>query len=284
MSSSSRPQRPRPRQRGLLPRRPRHRSGSSRFISISRRSLATSERLGIQVAGFGQFLYNAHSRAPPPTAARSHLPSAKTPALPAQVHVGASRFRIPLDASLPYGFAPVRSKGEGCGRATSSAPKPWLYVTNYAVAREEAGFRFPDPRVGGDGRVAMGKVPLFGAFYGGDLASLRFDPPTDLVVAKLRRPDRLSLSLSRSWPPRKARPPPTRILGKTTKGREFASAPLVFVTDSTPPVLKIDSPDEGAFFNAKVSVKGKGDERPGPATLSWRWLPDGERTAVELKP
>jgi len=190
---------------------------------------------------------------------------------------GASRFRIPLDASLPYGFAPVEVKAKDAA-GNEFRSEALLYVTNYSVAREEAGFRFSDPRVGGDGRVAMGKVPLFGAFYGGDLASLRFDPPTDLVVASY---DGRTISIMAA---KEGATAPTRILGKTTKGREFASAPLVFVTDSTLPVLKIDSPDEGLFFNAKVSVKGKATNALGQATLTWRRLPDGERTAVELKP
>ena len=103
---------------------------------------------------------------------------------------GASRFRIPLDASLPYGFAPVEVKAKDAA-GNEFRSEALLYVTNYSVAREEAGFRFSDPRVGGDGRVAMGKVPLFGAFYGGDLVSLRFDPPTDLVVASYDGQDRL---------------------------------------------------------------------------------------------
>jgi hypothetical protein len=190
---------------------------------------------------------------------------------------GSWRFRIALDRSLPYGFAPVTVRVKD-GPGNSYEGKGLLYVTDYAVAREEAGFRFSDPRVGADGSVALGSLPLLGAFYGGELASLRFDPPTDLVAASF---DGRTVSLSAA---KEGRSAPTRILGKTTKGREFSGGPFTFITNSTPPKLQIDAPAEGTWFNSKILVSGRATNAVGPVSLSWRRLPDGQSAKVEPKP
>jgi hypothetical protein len=188
---------------------------------------------------------------------------------------GRQRFKIPIGAAMPYGFAPVTvwAKDQAGNEFRAQA---LLYVTDYAVAREEAGFRFPDPRIDSEGRIALGKVPLVGAFYGGELASLRFDPATDIVAAGF---DGRAVSIA---PVKEGVTAPTRVLGKTKQGREFASAPMIFVTDSTPPVLELEAPAEGSFFNGRLSVKGRATNALGPAALSWRRLPDGERKTVDL--
>jgi hypothetical protein len=187
---------------------------------------------------------------------------------------GPSRFRIALDASLPYGFAPIAVKAKDAAGNEFRA-EALVYATDYAVAREEAGFRFSDPRVGADGVVSLGKSPLLGAFYGGELASLRFDPPSDIVTASF---EGRTVSIAAA---KEGSTGPTRILGKTTKGREFSGGPFTFVTSPTPPVLQIDSPAEGTWFNGKIAVTGKATNAVGPASLSWRRLPDGESVKVE---
>jgi hypothetical protein len=215
------------------------------------------------------------------------LPLALAKAEAKEGSAGPSRFRIALDRSLPYGFASIEVVAKD-GTGNEFRGKALLYVADYAIAREEPGFRFSDPRVGSDGLVAFGRAApdkaagqepvIRGAFYGGELSSLRFDPPTDLVTASF---DGRVVSIVAAKDGRSA---PTRILGTTTKGRVFSAGPFVFLTDSTPPALSIDSPAEGSWFNAKTVVTGKASDRGGPFSLSWRRLPDGASKKLEAKP
>lgn len=190
---------------------------------------------------------------------------------------GAWRFRIALDRTLPYGFAPLSVMTKDA-MGNEYRAKALLYVTDYAVAREDAGFRFSDPRVGEDSFVALGDKPLLGAFYGGELASLRFDPPTDIVTASF---DGRTVSITAA---KEGKTALTKILGTTTKGREFSGGSFTFITNSTPPSVRIDSPEEGTWFNARMTVSGKAANAVGPVSLTWRRLPDGERTKIEPKP
>jgi hypothetical protein len=234
---------------------------------------------GIEVAvDAGEFLEGTVSAPNPPSAAEYSVADGKPRAIVLAKSDGSSswRFRIALDHSLPYGFAPITVKVKDVA-GNEYRGIALLYVTDYAVAREEAGFRFSDPRVGDDGLVALGKVPLQGAFYGGDLASLRFDPPTDIVTAAF---DGRTVTITAG---KEGKTAPTRILGKTTKGREFAGGPFVFTTNSTPPNVQIDSPAEGTWFNARMTVSGKATNAVGPLSLTWRRLPDGQKSKIEPK-
>jgi hypothetical protein len=100
---------------------------------------------------------------------------------------GGSTFRIPLDRSMPYGFVPIEVRGEDAyGQAFSG--KALLYSVDLSSSREDAGFRFDDPRIGSDGRTELATGdPLLGAFYGEEIDSLRLDPPTDLVSLSDRK-------------------------------------------------------------------------------------------------
>jgi hypothetical protein len=238
----------------------------------------------------GEFLEGAAASLNPLVSAECSIAGgqSKPVALVKGAAAGTWRFRIALDRSLPYGFAPITLRiKDAAGKFTEAAAL--LYVTDYGIAREEPGFRFSDPRVGADGRVVFGPKgaglsspvdsapPLLGAFYGGELSALRFDPPTDLVTASY---EGRAVSIAAAKDGTSA---PTRLLGKTSKGREFSAGPFVFVTDSTPPTLTIDSPAEGSSFNAKTLVAGKATDSAGAVTLSWRRLPDGESTKAAVK-
>jgi hypothetical protein len=255
--------------------------GGPGAIAFDRIASAKASRDFVQgaevVVDSGEALQGSVIASNPPISAACSIAEGKP--RPIQLVKGADarswRFSIALDRSMPYGFAPV-SVGVKDAAGNEYRAEALLYVTDYAVAREEAGFRFADPRVGEDGRVAMGMVPLAGAFYGGELESLRLDPPTDLVAASF---DGRVVWIAAV---KEGTTAPTRILGKTKKGREFASSPMVFVTDSTPPVLKLDSPAEGTRFNGKLVLTGSATNAIEPATLTWRRLPDGERNGVSI--
>jgi hypothetical protein len=251
-------------------------------IAFDRLTSAKSSRdfsQGIEVAvDSNEFLEGSVSAPNPPLSAEYSVAEGKPRpiVLAKAADAGSWRFRIALDRSLPYGFAPFSVRVKDAAGNEYRA-KALLYVTDYASAREEAGFRFSDPRVGDDGVVALGTTPLLGAFYGGELASIRFDPPTEIVAASF---DGRTVSLTAE---KEGASPPTRILGKTTKGREFSGGPFTFVANPTPPALRVDTPADGTWFNAKILVSGKVTNAVGQASLAWRRLPDGESVKVEPK-
>jgi len=194
------------------------------------------------------------------------------------------RFRIPLDSSLPYGFAPVTVRARD-GAGNSFGAQALLYVVDYAVAREEPGFRFSDPRLGPDGRILFGPPglegaasPVLGAFYGGDLVELALDPPSDLVALGH---DGRTVSLT---PAKEGLSAPSRIVGRTGAGRVFSGGPFIFATDSVPPSLRIDSPTQGAWFRDRIAVTGAAADAGGPVSLSWRRLPEGAGNPVTVAP
>ena len=234
----------------------------------------------------GEFLEGSIAAPNPPVAAEYSVAGGKARALVLAKGADAQswRFRIALDAALPYGFATIALRVKDAVGTTYEGDA-LVYVTNLAVAREETGFRFSDPRIGVDGRVLFGAAgvdgrvkSLLGAFYGGELSALRLDPPCDLVVASF---DGRSVSLAVAKP---GLSEATRLVGTTLKGHEFSAGPFVFDTDSTPPTLAIDGPAQGTWFKDAILVTGKAVDAGGAATLSWRTLPDGEAVQALLSP
>jgi hypothetical protein len=235
----------------------------------------------------GEFLEGAAKPANPILSASYAIAGGqpKPLALTPDAKGGPARFRIPLDRSLPYGFAPIEVVVKDTAGGSYSV-KALLYVTDYGIAREETGFRFSDSRLGSDGQIAFGPksadgaaAPVLGAFYGGDLASLRLDPPTDLVTATFQG---RVVSIA---PVKDGMSAPTKLVGTTSKGHEFSAGPFVFVTDSTPPDLQIDAPAQGTWFKGSIKVNGKAvDAGGGSVDISWRRLPDGASGKANAKP
>ena len=183
---------------------------------------------------------------------------------------------------MPYGFASLAVEVEDSA-ANRFEGDALVYVTDYGLAREEPGFRFPDPRVGGDGRIVFGPpradetaASVQGSFYGGDLAEIRLEPRTDLVVPSFEGRV-VTLKAVKDGTSE-----PTRVVGRTAKGHEFSAGPYVFSTDATPPALSIESPAEGSWFNSKLRVSGMASDAGGPPSLSWRLLPDGASSELPL--
>jgi hypothetical protein len=192
------------------------------------------------------------------------------------------RFRIPIDTAFPYGFVVVSVRA-GDSFGNNYGAQALVYITDYSTAREEPGFRFSDPRLGEDGKIAFrgagsGTVrPLQGAFYGGQLASIRLEPKTDIVEVSFEG------RVVTIRPVKDGTTAPTRLYGKTTGGREFSSDAMIFSTDSTPPSISINSPADGSWIKSGASVKGTAkDAGGGPVELSWRILPDGQKTSAAV--
>lgn len=168
---------------------------------------------------------------------------------------GAFAFRIPLDRSMPYGFVPIEVRGEDMfGQAFSG--RALLYSVDLSSDREDTGFRFDDPRIGSDGRVAlMPGDPLLGAFYGEEIDSLRLDPPTELVNLSFEgRTVRVESA-------RAGLTGPERIVARTKRGHEFSSGAFTFAFD--------DSASSAPRISSINSVLGKG---------STPWTPGAEIT------
>ena len=184
-------------------------------------------------------------------------------------------WRIPVDSSFPYGFAPVSIElADGFGNVWGG--KALLYVTDYASAREETGFSFDEARVE-EGRLVIGKDdPFVGIFWREEIASLRLEPPTKLVTASF---DGALISVAASG---EGRTGPEKIIVTTKKGHEFAGGPFVFTTDLAAPSVSIDSPAQGYRSRSAVQVKGRVMDAGGIAAMSWRALPSGK--ATEFKP
>ena len=135
---------------------------------------------------------------------------------------GSFAFRIPLDRSVPYGFVPIEVRGQDIYGQTFSG-RALLYSTDLSSDREDTGFRFDDPRIGSDGRIALAPGdPLLGAFYREQIDSLRLDPPTDLVnlsfEGRVVRLESAGAGLT----------PPEQIVARTKNGHEFSSGPFIF--------------------------------------------------------
>jgi hypothetical protein len=193
------------------------------------------------------------------------------------------RFRIALDRSLPYGFAPIALRVKDAA-GNSYEGRALVYATDYGVAREETGFRFSDTRIGSGGKLAFGRASqdgevqiLLGAFYGGPLKALRLDPPTDLVAASYEGRTVIVKAVKDGISP------PTRLVGTTEKGHEFSSDPFVFATDSSGPELKVSGPAQGTWFKASLEIAGTASDAGGKVSLAWRRLPDGQSLGVDLK-
>ncbi|HOX48033.1 MAG TPA: Ig-like domain-containing protein [Spirochaetales bacterium] len=188
---------------------------------------------------------------------------------------GAYSFRLPLDRSLPYGFAPIEVKvADGFGNSYSG--RALVYATNLGAIREDSGFRFDDPRIGEGGRVVLSAAePLLGAFYREELASLRLEPATDIVAASF---DGRVVSLAVL---KEGATPPLRLVGKTKRGHDFEAGPFSFACDSIPPRIEIESPAEGAWHSGRFEAKGRVVDSGGLAKLLVRSSPGAE--ARELK-
>jgi hypothetical protein len=139
---------------------------------------------------------------------------------------GGASFRIPLDRSLPYGFVPIEVRGQNAfgqdfvGRAL-------LYSVDLSADREDTGFRFDDPRIGDDHRVALrADDPLLGAFYGEEIDSLRLDPPSGLAKVSFDgRTVRVEMTGDGATDPE-------RIVVRTKRGHEVSSDAFVLASDS----------------------------------------------------
>ena len=230
----------------------------------------------------GEFLEGSVTAPRPPSSASYSIADGKPrPIVLAKGTTnGTWRFRIPLDRSLPYGFAAITVEIKDVAGNEYGA-KALLYVTDYGIAREEPGFRFSDSRVGADGLVKFGPAvagapSVSGAFYGGVLASIRFDPPTDLVTAGF---EGRTVTLTAA---KEGKSAPTRIIGRTDKGREFSAGPFVFATDSPPPTLNVTLPAEGSLYNVRVVLSGTVSASDSLSSLSWRTLPDGARSDIPI--
>ncbi len=189
-------------------------------------------------------------------------------------------FRIALDRSLPYGFAPLTLEAEDA-YGNAWAGKALLYVVNYGAVREETGFRFVDPAVGapegdGPGRFTLAGAPVFGAFHGAPLASIGFEPATDLVRASF---DGSSVRVEAL---KEGVTAPTMIVGRTEKGHVFKAGPYVFATDSEPPLVTLEA--TGFPWSAKAPVlRGAARDGNRVAEATWRVLPSGEARPLTLK-
>ena len=189
-------------------------------------------------------------------------------------------WRIPIDTSFPYGFAPVSiDVADAFGNAYGG--KALLYVTNYASPREDTGFTFDDSRVLGDPRgsvdaqgaggiVVLGKTdPFVGIFWREEIASVRLEPQTGLLAPTF---DGNLISISAAA---EGKSEAEKIVVITKKGHEFSAGPWTFVTDTTAPRLTIDSPHQGALSKSSIDVKGNAADAGGLASLSWRVSPAG---------
>jgi hypothetical protein len=160
-------------------------------------------------------------------------------------------FKITLDRSMPYGFVPIEVKViDALGGVTSG--KALLYSTNLGIAREETGFDFDGPRIGEGGRITLpASEPLLGAFYREELDSIRLEPETDIVAASFEgRVVKLAAA-------REGVTAPTMVIGRTKRGHEFKAGPYVFACDEKPPLVTIESPEEGAWQKGGFSVTGR---------------------------
>jgi hypothetical protein len=185
-------------------------------------------------------------------------------------------FRIPLDRSLPFGFAALSVRVQD-SFGNEAAGEALIYVTNYAADREETGFRFEEGRAAGDGSIRLGpRDTLGGVFFREKLASLKFEPPTQLVQASFAG-QIVTIAAANE-----GRTGLTRLVAMTERGHVFSAGPFDFVTDLEPPAVSVDSPGQGAWVKDRLPVSGRADDRNGLARISWRLLPDGMKT--ELKP
>ncbi|MDA8427302.1 MAG: Ig-like domain-containing protein [Treponema sp.] len=185
-------------------------------------------------------------------------------------------FRIPLDRSMPYGFVQIELRGEDVFGQSFSG-KALLYSVNLASDREDTGFRFDDPRIASDGRVAiLPGEPLLGAFYREELAGLRLDPPSDLVGLSFQggtvRVEAVKSGVT----------PPERIVARTKAGHEFSSDPFVFLCGDFAPKIEIDGPAEGSWFDKAFTVSGRVSDASGLAGMKVELSAGGAGKTVPL--
>jgi len=209
----------------------------------------------------GLFLEGSYAAANPPASA-SYSVSGSAPRKLELSRVGAGSaysFRIALDRSMPYGFVPIEVRVTDALGGVSSG-RALLYSTNLGMAREETGFDFEGPRIGEGGRVALAASdPLMGAFYREELASIRLEPETDIVAASFEgRVVKIAAA-------REGVTAPTTVVGRTKRGHEFKAGPYVFACDEKPPLVTIESPEEGAWQKGGFSVTGRIAEAGGLA-------------------
>ena len=208
----------------------------------------------------------------PPTKAdwKSASGGASHPLVLAKTTGDSYGFHIPIDRSLPFGFAGLLVEvTDALGKVSTG--QALLYVTDYAQAREDTGFAFEAGRADQSGKVEIGPGDSFrAAFFREELKSLRLDPPTDLVAATSNG-RAVDIAFAREGVSG-----PTRVLGTTTSGHEFSAGPFIFDTDRTPPSITLDSPAQGAWIRGGLELRGKATDGGGAVALSWRLLPDGQ--------
>jgi hypothetical protein len=172
-------------------------------------------------------------------------------------------FKIPLDRSMPYGYVPLEvSITDAFGNVTSG--RALLFSIDLSSDREDTGLRFDDPRIGEGGKVTLSAdEPLVGAFYREEIASLRFDPPTDVVKASA---DGHAISIAAA---REGLSAATKIVVKTKLGHEFSSAPFIFDCDDTAPRIAFDGPAEGQWFSGRTALTGRVDDAGGVSSVAY---------------
>jgi len=207
-------------------------------------------------------------------------------ALPAKAEGGSYPFRVPVDASFPYGFSSLALRAkDGAGNYLEG--RSLVYATNYGAVREESGFRFVDPRMPAvEPGAAPGREParvdfgsggdILGAFYREELASLSLVPDEGLVEASF---EGMALRLA---PRREGLSAPTRLVARTKRGHEFSAGPFVFATDAAGPSVALAGPAEGSWFRGEIEVSGSASDPGGLASVAYRVLPGG--ASVPLRP
>ena len=222
--------------------------GSVSFLRISGAKGGTSAQY-LPGAEFrvdsGLFLEGAYSGGNPPAQAEYSVGGGSPRKLDLAKAGDSYSFRIALDRSMPYGFAPIELRvKDALGETTFG--KALLYSTNLGVAREAAGFDFDDPRVGESGHVAVtADEPFLGAFYGDELDSLRLEPATALVAASFEGRE-IAIKAATS-----GETPPTTLIGRTKRGHEFKAGPFVFASQAEP------AAPQGPLFSSIVIGSGK---------------------------
>ncbi|MBN1685541.1 MAG: hypothetical protein JW852_02755 [Spirochaetales bacterium] len=184
-------------------------------------------------------------------------------------------FSIPVPAeTIPFGVVELLVEATD-GYGFASREQVYLSVKNLTRNDEEHGIYFHDERLQRGVPVPVDRAnPLRGRYIGYPVASVEFDPPTDIVTV------RETGGLVEISPAKEGVTPATTLKITSDRGTVFSAGPFVFTTDVSPPELALDSGINSGRLRGAARLKGSVSDKVGGVSLNYKLGGEESRVGV----
>ena len=180
---------------------------------------------------------------------------------------------IPIE-TIPFGIVDILVEAtDEYGLATQK--QAFLVVKNLTRNDEEHGVYFLDSRIKARSPIPISRTnPLVGRYIGYPVSSVELDPPTDIVsIIESRGVVEIRFA-------KEGVTDSTTVKITSDRGTVFTAGPFVFTTDTSPPVLTLDSSLDSGKPRGSLRMKGKVSDDAGSITASYTL--GGEESTIRV--